>query len=77
MSLCATHSAKNKHIICIKQIETSYTVTAKQNTSINSKIAKVVTGQSLMINLKHLSADYDHCDGLYAAAVGMNANFRQ
>lgn len=56
-------------------METSYPVTAKQNMSINNKIA--VTGQSLMTILKHLSADYDRCDGLYAAAVGMNTNSRQ
>lgn len=74
-SLCATRSATKEHVLCIKQIETSYTVSAKVNTSINNRIA--VTGQSLMTNLKHQSVDYDHCDGLYAAAVDMNANFRQ
>lgn len=58
-------------------METSYPVTAKENMSINNKIAKVVTSQSLMTNLKHLSADYDRYDRLYAAAVGMNTNFRQ
>lgn len=45
--------------------------------SINNKIARAVTGQSLISNLKHLSVDYDHCDGLYAATVGMNTNLRQ
>lgn len=72
----ATYS-KNEHIFCIKQIQTSYPVTAKQHMSINNKIARAVTGQSLISNLKHLSVDYDHCDGLYAATVGMNTNVRQ
>lgn len=58
-------------------METSYSVTVKQNMSINNKIAKAMTGQSLITNLKHLSVDYDHCDGLYAAVGGMNTNFRQ
>lgn len=79
-SLCATLTAivgQNEHILYVKQIEASYPVTAKRNMSINDKIAKAVTSQSLMPNLKHLSADYGRCDGLYAAVVDMNTNCRQ
>lgn len=79
-SLCATLTAivgQNEHILYVKQIETSYPVTARGNMSINDKTAKAVTGQSLMPNLKHLSADYGRRDGLYAAVVDVNAICRQ
>lgn len=81
-SLCVTLSAieghlQNEHILYIKQIETSYPVIANRNMSINNKVAKTVTSQSRATNLKHLSADYNSCDWLYAAVIDMNINFRQ
>lgn len=81
-SLCATLSAivatyrKNERTIWFKRIKASGPVSAKQNMSISNNMAKMVTGQSPMTNLKHLSADYDHRDGLYAAAVGTKTHFR-
>lgn len=71
------HLQKKSGSFSIKQIETLYPVTAKHNKSISKKTVRAVTDQSLMANLKHLSADYDQCDGLYAATVGMNTNTKQ
>lgn len=45
---------ENERIYWIKQMKTSSPVSAKQNMSINNKIAEVVTGQLLMTDIYQL-----------------------